>query len=395
MRPTHLASRGAPLYGWRAVPWLTATSLAALPLLTTACGAPARAEEGGAATGGTTQAAAVPVRLALAASVRIAREVRAGGVLEARATAELAFQVGGRVARVAVDEGDQVARGGVLAALDATDYALALRQAELRAERAADERRRARFLLDAGSIAANDFARLDSEAQQAAVARDLAAKRRRDATLVAPFGGVVAARRTEVGATAAPGTTVFTLVDLDAVQVRVGVPEADVGQLRPGQLTRVELPALGRTVVGRVELVGVAADPASRTFTVKVTVPNPGHTLRAGMVASVAVATGASRAVVAVPAVAVGRDAEGATQLWVHDAASGRVRARRVAVGAPLADGAVEIVTGLAAGEPVVVAGQARVRDGARVTAVLTERAEPTVAATTSRATADAGRTVP
>jgi RND family efflux transporter MFP subunit len=312
----------------------------------------------------------VAVRVAPAAGTVRPAEVRVGGVLEPRATADLAFQVGGRVTRVGADEGTTVARGAVLAALDPTDYALALRQAELQAARADDERRRARTLLDAGSIAPNDFERLDHGARQAAVARDLAAKRLRDATLVAPFAGTVAARRTDVGATAAPGAAAFTLVDLGEMHVRVGVPEGDVGALRPGQAARVELPALDRAVVGRVHLVGVAADPASRTYTVKVVVPNRDRALRAGMVASVAVSTGASRPVVAVPAAAVARDPEGATRVYVHDAAAGRARARRVVVGAPFADGAVEIVDGLAAGEPVIVAGQERLRDGARVAPV-------------------------
>jgi RND family efflux transporter MFP subunit len=181
---------------------------------------------------------------------------------------------------------------------------------------------------------------------------------------------VVAARRTEVGATASPGATTFTLVALDEVQVRVGVPEADVGALRPGQPARVELAALGRTVPGRVQLVGVAADPASRSYTAKVVVPNADGALRAGMVASVAIATGTSTQVVAVPVSAVARDPEGAPRVYLLDARSGRARARRVTVGAPLAGGAVEVVDGLAAGEPVVVAGQERVRDGARVAAV-------------------------
>jgi RND family efflux transporter MFP subunit len=347
-----------------------AAAVAAGSLLAGGCGGPARADDGAAAAA--KDAESPPVVVGVTPAVRLLRpaEVRAGGVLEPRATADLAFQVGGRVAHVAVDEGTTVARGAVLAALDPTDYALALRQAELQAARADDERRRARTLLDAGSIAPNDFERLDHGARQAAVARDLAAKRLRDATLVAPFAGTVAARRTDVGATAAAGAAAFTLVDLGEMHVRVGVPEGDVGALRPGQAARVELPALDRAVVGRVHLVGVAADPASRTYTVKVVVPNRDRALRAGMVASVAVSTGASRPVVAVPAAAVARDPEGATRVYVHDAAAGRARARRVVVGAPFADGAVEIVDGLAAGEPVIVAGQERLRDGARVAPV-------------------------
>jgi membrane fusion protein (multidrug efflux system) len=94
------------------------------------------------------------------------------------------------------------------------------------------------------------------------------------------------------------------------------------------------------------------------------------------MVATVAVATGASRPAVAVPAAAVARDADGATLVYVHDPAAGRVRARRVEVGAALGDasGGVAITRGLRAGEPVVVAGQQRLRDAARVSVVGADR---------------------
>jgi RND family efflux transporter MFP subunit len=360
-----------------ALPALRATVAAAVIPIAAACGTAARADDTAAGGG----EAPVAVRVAPAARSLRRAEVRASGVLEPRATADVAFQVGGRVARVAVEEGDAVRAGDLLAALDPTDYALGLRQAELAAQRADDERRRARPLLDAGSIAPNDFERLDNGARQAAVARDLAAKRLRDATLVAPFDGVVAARRTETGATAAPGTPVFTLVALDEMRVRVGVPEAEVGALRDGMAARVELPALDRVVDGRVRHVGVAADPASRTFAVLVVVPNANGALRGGMVASVVVATGAVRDVVAVPSTAIAHDAEGATRVYVADAASGRVRARRVAIGAPLADGLVEIGDGLVAGEPVVVAGEERLHDGARVTLVA-DTSRTTVAVT-------------
>lgn len=347
-------------------------ALAAVPPLLAGCGVPARADDGAhaATDAGSAAPRAVPVAVALADSVTLPVEVRAGGVLAPRTEAELAFQVPGRVARVAVDEGDRVAAGATLAALEPTDYALALRQAELQAERTGDERRRARALLDAGALAPNGWERADVGARQAAVGRDLAAKRLRDATLAAPFAGTVAAKRTEVGALVAPGAPAFVLVDLAEVRVKVGVAESDVGALRAGQAATVALPALGRSVAGRVERVGVAADPASRTYTVTVAAPNADGALRAGMVASVAIATGASRAAVAVPASAVGRDAEGATQLLVHDAAAGLARARRVTVGAPLPDGRVVITDGVAAGEPVIVSGGERARDGARVRAV-------------------------
>ena len=91
------------------------------------------------------------------------------------------------------------------------------------------------------------------------------------------------------------------------------------------------------------------------------------------MVATATVATGAEHDAVAVPAGAVARDADGATLVYVFDRAAGRARARRVTVGAPVdggAPGLVRVARGLDAGEPVVVAGQQRVRNGARVSVV-------------------------
>jgi len=343
--------------------------------LAAACGRDpdARADDGGRVVAA--EAPAVPVRVAPAARVREPERVRAAGVVEARATAELAFQAGGRVVTVHADEGTRVARGALLAAVDPTDYQLALRQTELQRERADDELRRAEVLRAAGSIAPVEYDRLLTGARQARVARDLAAKRLADTRLTAPFGGVVARKGTEVGATAAAGSAVFTLVDLDVVRVRAAVPEADVGRLRAGQPAEVTLEALADSAParGRVTAVGVTADPASRTYSVQIEVPNASHRLRAGMVASAAVATGTERDAVAVPAGAVARDADGATLVYVFDRAAGRARARRVTVGAPVdggAPGLVRVARGLDAGEPVVVAGQQRVRDGARVSVV-------------------------
>ena len=267
---------------------------------------------------------------------------------------------------VAVDEGSRVARGQLLATVDPTDYRLAYEQADLARARQADELARARLLRTSGSIAANDFDKLDNGLRQATVARDLAAKRLADARLVAPFTGTIARKSVERGATASTGTAVLTLVDLSEVEVRVGVSEADVGQLRVGQPATVEVPALGRTIAGRVAHVGVVADPASRTYAVNVALPNPTGALRGGMVATVVLPTGRARDAVVVPAAAVMRDADGATLVYVYAPSERRVHARRVEVGdARGAD--VELARGLAAGEPVVVGGQQRLRDGSAV----------------------------
>jgi RND family efflux transporter MFP subunit len=310
-----------------------------------------------------------PVVVRTAPAVRVARSsvVAASGVVEPRMTVDLAFQVAGEVATVGPDDGEYVREGQLLAELEPADYRLAVEQTAAVAEHAAAERDRHRPLLLAGSVAPNDMERMESAARQSAAAAALARKRLADARLLSPISGRVARRAVERGSTVAAGQGAFTLVDLDVVKVRIGVPEADVDAVHAGQAASVRLPALGdATFAGRVTSVGVVADPTTRTYAVEISVPNPAHRLRAGMVAEATVQTSRQETAITVPAPAVMRDADGATVVYVLDPGTARVHRRRVTVGAMHAD-AVDIATGLAAGDVVLVAGQQRVRDGSTV----------------------------
>jgi RND family efflux transporter MFP subunit len=117
---------------------------------------------------------------------------------------------------------------------------------------------------------------------------------------------------------------------------------------------------------GRVTLIGIVADPTTRTYAVEVSVPNPDHRLRVGMVAEARVRMDRESRAISVPTNAVTRDADGVSRLYVVDTTARRARARRVELGATR-DNAIEVTQGLSAGELVVVAGQHRVRDGSRV----------------------------
>jgi RND family efflux transporter MFP subunit len=131
----------------------------------------------------------------------------------------------------------------------------------------------------------------------------------------------------------------------------------------------VRIPSLGgREFAARVELVGFAAEPQSRTFPVRLLVPNPALELRAGMIAEAGIETGARVEVRTVPAEAVWRDPQGVTHVYVYSPQSGRIHARRVRTGRG-AGREVEIVEGLGDSDLVVVGGQHKVKDGMRVQA--------------------------
>jgi multidrug efflux pump subunit AcrA (membrane-fusion protein) len=115
-----------------------------------------------------------------------------------------------------------------------------------------------------------------------------------------------------------------------------------------------------------VFLIGVAAEAASRTYTVKILVPNPGPVLLAGMVAESRIFGPAKVQSLTIPPESIVPDPEGAPNVFVYFPDRKRVYARRVEVGSPVGS-EVEIRSGLHGNEQIVVAGQQKVREGSLV----------------------------
>jgi membrane fusion protein (multidrug efflux system) len=344
-----------------------ARALALAALLISAAGAAACTSRAEAADDEPT--AATPVRVRAATAVERPTAVTASGAVDANTTAEMAFKVGGRIVRVPVEEGQPVRAGQLLAAIDAGDYRLNATQAAARATQAADEYERMRALYERGSLAPNDYVKFETAAQVAAAQAELAFQQFDDTRLVSPISGIVARRAIDVGEMVAPGTPLFSIVAVDPITIRVGIPEAQMGLVRRGAAATVAVPALaGPPFPARVRMIGVSADPTSRTYPVELDVPNPGHELLPGMIAEARIEGDRITRALTVPGEAIVRDAEGATLLFIYFPDERRVHARRVAVGSPLGR-EIEITEGLHAGELVVVGGQDRLREGALVAA--------------------------
>lgn len=352
-------------------------------------------------------------------AVERAAIVRASGTVEAKTTAKLGFEVAGRVQSVLVEEGQAVKAGQPLARLSAEDYEIGTRaakgdadaaraladkakagarrqeveQARVAFEQADDEYRRLKALYERKSLAPVDFQKIEAkwkaagqqldlaregaraediraaeaQAAKAAAGLDYSRKRASDTALMAPFGGVISHRLANPGDMVAAGTPVAVLMELNPARVSIGVPEAEIGRIRVGQPARVLIPSLeGRVFEGRVELVGFAADPASRTFPVKILVPNAGYALRAGMIAEAEIEGDRRERVLTIPGDSVIRDPQGATLVYVYFADRKRVFARRVQIGGAVQT-EVAVVSGLTADDRIVTGGQQLLREGALV----------------------------
>jgi len=207
-----------------------------------------------------------------------------------------------------------------------------------------------------------DRARAELQVAEAEVAR-LADEISR-MTIVAPFDGVVTVEHTQRGQWVAKGGPLVEIVDLSRVEIAVPFPERAVGRLRPGNPAEVHFDALGdRTSQGEVIAIVPQGDVASRTFRVKVRVPNPDRAIKPGMFARVSFSMGGRREAILVPKDAVVHRA-GTTLVYVVNGEM--VHELRVQTGA--AQGAsVEVAGGLRPGQMVVVRGNERLRDGQRV----------------------------
>ncbi len=312
-----------------------------------------------------------PVRVQTVVFAPREQAVTYAGTVQARVQANLGFRVAGKVTERLVDIGQHVAAGQILARLDRTDAVLSAESAEqaTRSAEAEAVNARADFLryqrLGRGSPAyvASEFDRrkaaLDSaEARLAQAQRQLAlaGDQLRYTELAADAEGVVTSLALEAGQVVAAGQTVLTLAHAKETEIAVDVPENRLDLIRTAGSVAVNLWSHpGQTLQGRVREIGALADPASRTFAVKVSVPPSGN-LALGMTASVRFARVTGAPVAMLPGAAIVSKG-GAPSVWVLDPGARRATAHPVEVAAWTGDGQVAVTGGVAQGDQVVTAG--------------------------------------
>ncbi|MBI4908895.1 MAG: efflux RND transporter periplasmic adaptor subunit [Acidobacteria bacterium] len=213
----------------------------------------------------------------------------------------------------------------------------------------------------AGIVAANKR-RETAEAQMREAQIPLA-----DTELRAPFNAVVLERRAELGTLAAAGTPAFTLADLATLKARFNVPDFALAGFREGQSLHLSLDSsnaalAGASVQGRVLSLAAAADPKARSFEIVVAVPNSGLKLRSGMITTVHAPGGGSAPApgrLQVPASALVHDPGGQRYLvYTIEQNGSRSVAKAIQVEpGPLAGNEVVVLSGLKAGQRIVVMG--------------------------------------
>ncbi len=306
------------------------------------------------------------------------------GTVHARVLADLAFRVGGKVVARPVNVGDHVTAGQVLARLDPADLRLNLEtSAQALASARADERN-ARIDSDRYErLGQSSPAFLPSERDKRQMTEAMAAARlaqaerqlslARDqldyATLTADAAGLITALPVEIGQVVTAGQTVASLAHTAETEVVVDVPENRLPDIRAAQAITIRLwSAPDHPLDGKLREIGALADPASRTFAVRITVIDPPPGLLAlGMTAAVRFAHPAPP-VALMPATAL-TDSGGHPAVWVLDPQRHRAALRPVQVAGYGGNGEVAIAGGLAVGDQVITAGASLMNPDLPVTA--------------------------
>ena len=356
------------------------------------------------------------VRTAAVRAQPLARTITVTGTLAAEEQVSVAFKVPGRIERIAVDLGDRVGAGQVVATLTATDFELRVQQAE-----AALLQARARLGLPPGGDddtvdpeqtalvrqrrAVAREARLNRDRMQTFVERglsprasldaaeaslevaegqhqdaleeirnrqgilvqrrsevEIARQQLRDTVLLSPIEGAVRERQASEGEYTAAGTPILTVIRTHPLRMQLAVPERALGGLKTGLPVRVRVENDPRVHVGRIERIGAAIAEESRTLPVEAFVPNTADTLRPGQFATADIVLDAGEPALVIPEDALVTFAGIQRVLTVQD---GVAREQRIRVGRRDGD-RVEVLEGLTAGD-VVIRSPGDLVDGAPV----------------------------
>jgi len=320
-----------------------------------------------------------PVRAEEVAARDLPILVRAVGRLVPGRQVVFSAQVTGIVMQLKADVGAKVAAGDSLVKLDPTDYTLALNQASanllsIQAKLSAAENsyKRAQRLLPEKAITPELFDDVEAEyrasqaqATQLAAAVDIARQRLKKTVIEAPFDGHITQRFVELGQNVAPGDPVMGIADMKIMRVRIHVNEQDYVDLDKDDPVTVMVEAFAdESFTGRIDKIGIQADPRTNTFEVEIKLENPQFVFKAGLTARVSIQTRVIPDAIIIPQGSI-LFREDRKEVFVIEQNS-KAAVRQVTLGRT--DGSsVRILQGLMPGDRLVVAGGQYLKQGDEV----------------------------
>ena len=289
------------------------------------------------------------------------------GMIEPWTSVSLSAETSGKLVFVAKEEGGRVSKGEQLFGIDNAILKANLASAEARARYAVTTHERTKKMFADEAISKDELDRAKADMDAAGAAVELCKAQLVDADVFSPISGVLDCKEADVGEFLNSGDPLGEVVDTSRVKVVMPVPEKDVKFIHVGDQVDMIIEALADGIRrGKVIFVKQVADPVTLTFPVHVEVDNADGRIRPGMIAKVDLVRRRFEEAVAVNIFCVRRHEKGYRVFVEQD---GAARARDVVPG--IFDGQmVQIVSGLAEGDRLIVKGQRELIDGVKVKVV-------------------------
>lgn len=330
--------------------------LAMATALLAACGA--RDEDGPAAV------STVTVTTTVLAEQPWQDSIEALGTAQANEAVTITAKVTETVVGVNFEDGDLVEAGQVLVDLSGKAELAGLEEARAALRDAEQQFRRGQELAQRQLIAGSQLDAQRATLDAARARLDAVRARLSDRVIIAPFAGMLGFRRVSPGSLVTPGTVIASLDDISLIKLEFAVPETFFAILKQGQDVLARSAAFpGEEFRGVLRSISSRIDPVTRAVSVRAEVPNPEHRLRPGMLMTVRLFQPPRQALV-LPEISVVQVGQ---QSFVYRVGDGdQVERVDVRLG-QRRRGEVEVISGLAAGDRVVVDGTGKLRPGAHV----------------------------
>lgn len=315
-------------------------------------------------TDAVTSAPEIPVKVTTVQKGSLGEVFVATGALEANQEVTITPKVSGRIAKVHVKMGDYVTANQILVELEPDDYAISLARAEASYKLSKENYERSQKLFAEKIISPQEFERAQTELQINEAAYKQAKNQLDDTKIRAPFSGQIGFSDATPGKLVGQGMPLLSVVDLSTVFVTVNLSDSYISQAKIGQTATISLSSFpGETFTGKIAQIAPAADKVSKSFPVKIALDNSSRRFKAGMLAEAKLIFNEKKDILKVPAEAI-IDEIGTKAVYVVE----KDTARRRIVTPGVTDGRmVEIVSGLAEEEFVVILGQNNLEDGSKV----------------------------
>lgn len=294
------------------------------------------------------------------------------GTVSSAESTTVSFSVPGTIIELYCKEGQKVSKGQLLGKVRNGEYINAYNIAKAQLEEAQDGYERLKILHDANALPEIKWVEIQQKVKQAKNMEEMAQRTLSDANLHSPVSGTITQKFADTGQTVIPAQPIYEIISTGNLTIDIPVSENEIGNFHLGETAKItfDIDSLN-TIEGKVIQKAVAADPLTRTYTIKISIPNQDGKILPGMIGKVifshSEANKEGEKAVILPSQSVLLNEDNRWFVWV---VKDNVAERRFVTTGKLTSDGLEIISGLNPNDSVIVKGMQKVGSGSKVISI-------------------------